>query len=50
MPKKQDKKLNILRTKRAFKMKQKAFFVIFEGLSLKQITKYFLEGKSWALK
>ena len=25
--------------KRAFKMKQKAFFIIFEGLSLKQIIK-----------
>ena len=27
------KNLNILRTKRAFQMKQKAFFVVFEGLS-----------------
>ena len=25
--------LNILRTKRAFKMKEKAFFIVFEGLS-----------------
>ena len=25
--------LNILKTKRAFSMKQKAFFIVFEGLS-----------------
>ena len=31
--------------KRAFKMKWKALFIIFEGLSLKQI-KFFLEGES----
>ena len=29
--------LNILRTKRAFKVKWKVFFIIFKGLSLKQI-------------
>ena len=29
--------LNILRTKRAFKVKRKVFFIIFKGLSLKQI-------------
>ena len=29
-----------MRTKRAFKIKQKAFFIIFEGLSLKQIQKF----------
>ena len=40
------KNLNILRTKRAFKIKQKAFFIIFEGLSLKQIRKKKLEGDS----
>ena len=28
------KKLNILRTKRAFKIKKKTFFIVFEGLSL----------------
>ena len=28
------KKLNISRTKRAFNMKQKTFFIVFEGLSL----------------
>ena len=44
MAKLQDKKLNILRTKRAFKMKQKAFLIIFKGLSLKQIKQFFLEG------
>ena len=27
-------------------MKQKAFFIIFEGLSLRQIKKNFLEGES----
>ena len=33
----QDKSLNILRTKRTFKMKQKAFFITFEVLLLKPI-------------
>ena len=33
MAKYQDKNLNILRTKRAFKVKQKVFFIIFKGLS-----------------
>ena len=32
-PKSQDKNVNILRTKRAFKVKWKAFFIIFEGFS-----------------
>ena len=31
--------------KKTFKMKQKAFFIIFEGL-IKQITQFFLEGES----
>ena len=39
------KVLNILRTKKAFKMKQKAFFIIFKALSMKQIT-VFLKGES----
>ena len=39
-PKRRDKNLIILSTKRAFKMK-KAFFIIFKGLSLKQIKKNF---------
>ena len=30
-------------------MKQKAFFIIFKGLSMKQITQIFLEGKSRTL-
>ena len=34
MTKTQDKNLNILRTKRAFKVKQKAFFIIFKELSV----------------
>ena len=43
-------KTNILRTKRAFKMKGKAFFIIFKGLSMKQITQFFLEGEGLTLK
>ena len=31
-------------------MKQKAFFIIFKGLSMKQITQFFLEGGSPTLK
>ena len=34
-----DKNLDILRSKRAFKMKGKAFFIIFKGFSLKGIKK-----------
>ena len=33
--KRERKENEILRPKRAFKMKQKAFFIIFKGLSLK---------------
>ena len=40
MTKNHDKNLNILRRKRAFKMKY-AFFIIFKGLSMKQITQSF---------
>ena len=36
-----DKNLNILRSKRAFKIKEKAFFIKFKGLSLKGIKKSF---------
>ena len=39
------KTLNILRTKRAFKVKSKAIFIIFKELSIKQITQIFLEGE-----
>ena len=42
----QDKQLKILRTK----MKQKAYSIIFERFSLKQIKEYFLEGHSATLK
>ena len=36
-----------MRPKRAFKMKKKkAFFIVFEGLSLKQIKQFFLEGEN----
>ena len=41
----QDKNLNILRTNRAFKIKQNAFFIVFEALSLKTIF-FFSEGES----
>ena len=40
-PKSSEKNLNLLGTKRAFKMKQKAFFSIFKGLSIKEITQNF---------
>ena len=45
-PKSQGKNLNIMRAKWAFKMKEKTFFIIFKGLSLKQIKQFFLEGES----
>ena len=48
-PKGQDKSFNILRTKRYFRMNWKAFFITFEGLSLKQIIFFFLEGKNLTL-
>ena len=41
-----DRDLDIVGAKRAFGVKWKAFFIIFEGLSLKQIKKFFLEGES----
>ena len=41
MTKKSWQNLNILRTKRAFRMKSKAFFIIFRGLSMMQITDIF---------
>ena len=40
-PKSLDKNLNISRMERAFKTKQKAFFIIFKGLSIKEIKKCF---------
>ena len=46
MTKIEDKDLNILRTKRDFKIKQKEFFIIFKELSLNQIKQVFLEGES----
>ena len=46
MTKKSWQNVNILRTERTFKMKQKAFFIIFNGISIKQITQIFLEGES----
>ena len=44
-PKSHDKNLNILRTKRAFKINQNAFFIIFKGLLMKQISQIFLESE-----
>ena len=49
-PKSNDKNLNMLGTKNAFKMKWKAIFFIFKGLSMKQITQIFFEGESLTLK
>ena len=46
----QDKKLITLKTKKAFKMKGKSFFIIFKGLLLKQIKLTFLEGKTPTFK
>ena len=34
---------------RAFNMKKKVFFIIFKGISMKQIRQIFLEGESPAL-
>ena len=46
----QDKNLNILRTKKPFKMKWKTFFIIVKRLSVKKIKKHvFLEGESLTL-
>ena len=45
-PKIQDKNFNILRTKRAFKVEWKAFFITFKGISLKKIKQICLEGES----
>ena len=45
-PKSQHKNLNIMRTKKTIKMKQKIFFIIFKRLSLKQIKQFYLEGES----
>ena len=45
-PKHQDKNLNIVRTKRAFKMKWRAFFIIFKEVLSKQIKNISLEGES----
>ena len=36
--------------KRAFKMKEKEFFIIFKGFLLKQTKYFFLEGESPALQ
>ena len=43
------KNLNFLRTKRTLKMKSKAVFIIFKGLSLKPMKPTFLEGGSQCL-
>ena len=46
----QNKNLNILRTKTAFNMKSKGFFITFKELSLKQIKPAILEGESPMLR
>ena len=50
MNKIQDKYINIIRTKRAFKIKQKVLLIIFNSLLLKQIRPAFMEGNSTDLK
>ena len=42
----QDKHLEILRTKRAFSMKWKVFFIIFKGAFIEASKNIFLEGES----
>ena len=46
MTKKSRQKFKYIENEKRFKLKQKAFFIIFKGLSLKQIKQVFLEGKS----
>ena len=46
----QDTYLNIFGTKRAFKLKQKWFFIMFKELSLKKNKLVFLEDKNLTLK
>ena len=46
----QDKNLNILKRKRAFKIKYKAFLIIFKLLWLKEIKQFFLEDEKIRLK
>ena len=46
MPKKSRQKFKYLENEKSFKDEIKAFFIIFEGLSLKQIKKTLLEGES----
>ena len=45
-PKSHDKNVSLLRMKRAFQMKWKAFFIFFKELSMKQITQFFWEGET----
>ena len=47
MTKKSRQKFKYLENEKSFKIKQRAFVIIFKGLSLKQIKKnYFSEGES----
>ena len=46
-PKRQDKNLKILKIKRAFEVKSKAFFIIFKGLS---VAKNYLRPESASLR
>ena len=46
MPKKSRQKFKYLENEKSFKDEMKAFFIIFEGLSLKQIKKNLLESES----
>ena len=40
-----DKNFNVLKTKKAFKMKYKAFFIFLKAVSMKEINSTFLEGE-----
>ena len=46
-PKSQDKNLNILTTKRAIKMKWKAFFVTCRWFPLTQLNHFFWKERMW---
>ena len=46
MTKKSCQRLKYLENEKAFKLKEKTFFIIFKELPIKQITQIFLEGES----
>ena len=50
MTKKSKQKFKHLENRKSFQDEKKAFFIIYEGLSLKQIKQIFLEGESPTLR